>query len=321
MDYYWKANKDTKIGTVCPDGKIFIKYNEKSQYNSLRVSEKEYLKWITNKLIKEQYRKTKEERWSNLNRTLKKGDSRCDGMIFWRYEKGQYKANFERWVTPQKFEELNDREIKRHLSDGLKRAKNKKRVLEIRKIKELKLPKKEERELIKKTATPKKRKTLTESQKNRYRKLNRENQRKRYAEKKNDPAFKAMRREANRKWNKRRKKTPEQKIASSIRSRVEKCFKRRDVPKHFRYDEYIGCTPQQLVQHIESQFSKGMTWENHGKLWHLDHIRPMASFDLSKKEDQLACSHYTNLQPLLKSENLKKSDEWDGQPEFLHAIL
>ena len=58
-------------------------------------------------------------------------------------------------------------------------------------------------------------------------------------------------------------------------------------------------------KHLESTFKPGMTKENHG-LWHIDHIRPCASFDLTKQEEQLKCFHYTNLQALWADENFSK---------------
>jgi hypothetical protein len=70
--------------------------------------------------------------------------------------------------------------------------------------------------------------------------------------------------------------------------------------------ELLGCSLDQLRVHLESQFCHGMTWENHGPVWHIDHIRPCASFDLLDPVQQRACFHYTNLQPLLALENWKK---------------
>ena len=64
-----------------------------------------------------------------------------------------------------------------------------------------------------------------------------------------------------------------------------------------------------LWNHLESTFKPGMTRENHG-LWHIDHIRPCSSFDLSKSEEQVKCFHYTNLQALWAHENLSKSNKF-----------
>lgn len=68
----------------------------------------------------------------------------------------------------------------------------------------------------------------------------------------------------------------------------------------------LGCTPEQLKKHLENQFTTDMTWENHGQ-WHIDHIRPLASFNLEDAEEYRKACHYTNLQPLWASDNLKKS--------------
>lgn len=71
--------------------------------------------------------------------------------------------------------------------------------------------------------------------------------------------------------------------------------------------QLLGCSVKQLQHHLESKFQSGMTWENHSlDGWHIDHIRPCASFDLSKPEEQCKCFHYTNLQPLWAEDNLSK---------------
>ena len=60
---------------------------------------------------------------------------------------------------------------------------------------------------------------------------------------------------------------------------------------------------------IESQFVDGMSWDNHGE-WHIDHIRPCASFDLTDPEQQKECFNYKNLQPLWAKDNLSKGDRF-----------
>lgn len=67
----------------------------------------------------------------------------------------------------------------------------------------------------------------------------------------------------------------------------------------------IGCSYEHLKIHIESLFVDGMGWHNMGE-WHIDHIRPLASFDLSDTEQQKLAFHYTNQQPLWAADNLKK---------------
>ena len=76
-----------------------------------------------------------------------------------------------------------------------------------------------------------------------------------------------------------------------------------------RSRELTGADIEVVRAHIEKQFVDGMTWENRGE-WHVDHIRPCASFDLTDPEQQRQCFHYTNLQPLWAEDNIRKSDHW-----------
>lgn len=95
----------------------------------------------------------------------------------------------------------------------------------------------------------------------------------------------------------------EKKIAKALRRRLEKVIKgyRR------KTEDLIGCPVQQLRAHLETQFTGGMSWDTYG-LWHIDHIRPCAKFDLRIPEQQRQCFNFTNLQPLWAGDNLKKRD-------------
>jgi hypothetical protein len=74
--------------------------------------------------------------------------------------------------------------------------------------------------------------------------------------------------------------------------------------------ELLGATLTKVKNHIEKQFQEGMSWDNHSlKGWHIDHIKPCASFDLTDPKQQKECFHYTNLQPLWAEDNLRKSDK------------
>ena len=69
----------------------------------------------------------------------------------------------------------------------------------------------------------------------------------------------------------------------------------------------LGCDIDFFIKYIETKFEEGMTWENYGRNgWHIDHIIPCASFDLTKIENQQKCFHYTNLQPLWWFDNISK---------------
>lgn len=52
-----------------------------------------------------------------------------------------------------------------------------------------------------------------------------------------------------------------------------------------------------------------MTWENYATNWHIDHIMPLSSFDLSRKDQVLIACNWTNMRPLLKKENLSKGSK------------
>ena len=69
--------------------------------------------------------------------------------------------------------------------------------------------------------------------------------------------------------------------------------------------ELLGCSYSELIIYLEQKFVDGMSWDNRGE-WHIDHIIPCCHFDLTKEDDQRACFHYTNLQPLWSSENCSK---------------
>jgi hypothetical protein len=69
-----------------------------------------------------------------------------------------------------------------------------------------------------------------------------------------------------------------------------------------------GCTANQLKRHLESGFKRGMTWDNHGTYWHVDHILPVASFDHTDPKQVAQCWHWTNLRPLDAKTNIRKGD-------------
>jgi len=102
------------------------------------------------------------------------------------------------------------------------------------------------------------------------------------------------------------KKTPEAHLARLSRIRLNKIFGGRK-PKGITVFQLFGCSLQSLRRHIERQFEKGMTWKNRGRLWHVDHIVPIAHF-----EDKVAANHFSNLRPMLAKHNLQKGAKVAG---------
>lgn len=104
----------------------------------------------------------------------------------------------------------------------------------------------------------------------------------------------------------RRKNDPTFVIVNNIRSRIYKYLNKLEITKRNKTFDIVGCTPQELKEHLEKQFIDGMAWENRSE-WHIDHIIPLSS---AKTEDELyELCHYTNLQPLWAEDNLKKSNK------------
>jgi hypothetical protein len=90
-----------------------------------------------------------------------------------------------------------------------------------------------------------------------------------------------------------------------VRNRIRTFLKSKNITKNNSTYNIVGCPPIFLKEHLEKQFTDGMSWENHGLYgWHIDHIIPLAS---AKTEEEIyKLCHYTNLQPLWAEDNLKK---------------
>jgi hypothetical protein len=111
------------------------------------------------------------------------------------------------------------------------------------------------------------------------------------------------------------KDTPEFKIMSAARhcvTRIAQKIKTHRRKVRNRTFELLGCDYDTAAAWIAAQFRDGMTWENHGEVWEIDHKRPLASFDLKVEDQRRQAMHYTNLQPLLVHENRAKSDKWES---------
>lgn len=101
---------------------------------------------------------------------------------------------------------------------------------------------------------------------------------------------------------------PALRIKKRVMNRIW-CAMRRQSVNGMGSFSLVGCSPGFLRDHIAKQFAPGMSFDNYGK-WHVDHIRPCASFDLNDPEQLAECFNWRNLQPLWASDNLRKSDSY-----------
>ena len=126
-----------------------------------------------------------------------------------------------------------------------------------------------------------------------------------------DEAFRKKEYKAHVEYTKRRKKTDIQfKLSLSLRGRLASHLRRKHIEKLGSSVKQLGCTVADLISHLEKQFLPGMTWENHGVTgWHIDHIKPLTSFDLTDPEQFKIANHFSNLQPLWAADNIRKGNK------------
>lgn len=96
------------------------------------------------------------------------------------------------------------------------------------------------------------------------------------------------------------------KLVRRLRNRLYYALKRASWKKDTHFHKYIGCTLDELKQHLSTQFQSGMSWDNYGS-WEIDHIIPLSSG--KTQEDLYKLCHYTNLQPLWVKDNRSKSNK------------
>ena len=113
-------------------------------------------------------------------------------------------------------------------------------------------------------------------------------------------------------YRRERRKDPYIRLVDNLRSRFNKAFKSNYKTGSAISD--LGCSIDFLIKYLETQFKPEMTWDNYGK-WHVDHIKPLDSFDLTNIDQvKLACN-YINLQPMWAKDNLKKGANYDVKEE------
>ena len=109
----------------------------------------------------------------------------------------------------------------------------------------------------------------------------------------------------------RRAENPKYRLGIRTRTAVWQLLKERGVKKTNKTFSLLGYTIEELMTHLEKQFTEGMTWDNYGE-WHVDHIRPMTSFNFTSSDDPefKECWDLSNLQPLWWNDNLSKGPRY-----------
>jgi endogenous inhibitor of DNA gyrase (YacG/DUF329 family) len=103
----------------------------------------------------------------------------------------------------------------------------------------------------------------------------------------------------------KRRSTPHGKLSNAMRVGVHKSLTKGKMGK--RTFEVLGYSVNQLKEHLERQFSQGMSWDNYGE-WHVDHIVPVSSFKYDEviDPDFKACWALSNLRPMWAEDNISK---------------
>lgn len=110
---------------------------------------------------------------------------------------------------------------------------------------------------------------------------------------------------------KARSKKPENRIVNAIRDSVRRMANAGAIKSRASV-KYLGCSIVAAKAHIEALWKPGMSWENYGaKGWHIDHVRPLDSFDLLQPGQMEIAASWRNLQPLWWHENLTKSNRFE----------
>jgi len=98
---------------------------------------------------------------------------------------------------------------------------------------------------------------------------------------------------------------PVEKFKRYIRSRIHSALKKK---KDKHTIEYLGCDSSEYLQWILT-YNENYTLENHGKIWHIDHVIPISKFDLDNEEQQMIAFNWRNTMPLTAKENLSKNNK------------
>lgn len=194
------------------------------------------------------------------------------GERFWRYHRGR-----ENWVSPERFDSLQQ-------AAAIYRSKNPDKSIEASRRWRLENPERFRSAIVR---------------------WNQDNQER---VKRTGRVYRVRTRDKRRaQRNERRRIDPHFKILTDSRcvvcTTLRTCTGARGTPK---FTKLVGCTLPEFKRHLERQFTHGMSWENYGTFWEVDHIKAASRFDVTKPAELVACFHFSNLRPLTGSANRSK---------------
>ena len=134
-------------------------------------------------------------------------------------------------------------------------------------------------------------------------------------ERKNPPCYHQSaedRRKWKRKYDQKLMMNPLHRLSNNMRGNMHHALKAKKDGR--KWESLAGYSLQDLINHIEPLLKNGMTWENYGSIWHVDHITPKSWFKYESIDDPRfkQCWSLSNLQPKLKIDNSRKGNRFTG---------
>ena len=113
-----------------------------------------------------------------------------------------------------------------------------------------------------------------------------------------------LRKEIGRRYYHKNKSNPLFRLNKNTRKSVWESLKKSKEGRHWEF--LVGFTLGELKRHLELRFADGMSWENYGSYWEVDHVKPLACCASFGEAWNLG-----NLQPLTKYDNRSKGDKYN----------
>lgn len=130
--------------------------------------------------------------------------------------------------------------------------------------------------------------------------------------------------ESHNKYHRERKQNdPILKLIHNLRVRTSGAIKKFiGGEREFKTLDLLGIeTSEGFALHIESQFEEGMTFENYGTEWELDHIFPISKIDKTDIFEVKLITNYKNIRPSFKRDNRTKSAKIDISYDIVKEII